>query len=756
MPLVPQLFLNMVLMVTPPVEADTQIGADVCSAARTAERPMAIWDDAQPEDGGIAGTDDDTDVEHINLEVEIFPATTSLAGRNTMTIRSVHDNLTTMPLRLRDNFTITSVTVDGNAATWVRVDTTTITVNLGQTYNTYDEFDLTVEYNGSAVSRGFGSIEFETQDGNPLIFTLSEPFYCYTWWPAKEVNSDKFQADLSFIAPDPLVVASNGLLMGTDALENSRTRYRWSTTYQIAPYLVSFAATNYNQFGGTFVHGEESTPVNFFIYPQSDTQANRDRWLGCVQMLSTYSDLFGLYPFANEKYGIYQFGFGGGMEHQTMTGQGTFSESVTSHELGHQWWGDMITCGTWSDIWLNEGFATYCEALWLEFKPGSTGTPALLNAMADRRPTSFNGSVYRYDTTDVNTIFSNNFTYRKGGWVLHMLRHILGDEGFFGMLSDYRATFQYSTAITADLQAMAESRYGASLDWFFQEWVYQPGAPRWESAWRGINVGGRRYFELMLNQVQSNNYPTFMMPIDVVLNAAFDAPVTIWNTARSQYFLLPATNTTQSLALDPDNYVLTITRDTVTFVEGPPRIIDVIPPIGTAANVGDISSVNIVFHRPVTAPIGAFSVVGQNTGPAAYSYAYSAATQTATLTFTSPLAADDYTVTVSTTVTAQVGGAALDGEIADPNSVASLPSGNGIAGGAAVFQFHVVNPMQTGDLNCDGSVNNFDIDAFVLALTDSEAYAAQYPDCSIQNADANGDGLVNNFDIDPFVALLSG
>ncbi|MBL8879494.1 MAG: hypothetical protein JNG88_10280 [Phycisphaerales bacterium] len=753
MSFIPQFFICMFLAATPPT--DSGIGADECAAARSAARPEYMWEDAQPF-GGVAGVDDDTDVLHIDLEIEIFTGNNTLGGSNTLTVRSLRDDLTLMPLRLRDNFTISSVTVDGNAATWARDDTTTFTINLGRAYANDEVFEINVQYNGPPVSRGFGSIEFTTQNGNPLIFTLSEPYYCYTWWPAKEVNADKFTADLAFIAPLPLIVASNGVLAGIDDLENSRRRFRWTVSNPITPYLVSFSATNYNQFGGAFSYNNNSMPVDFYIYPANDSTSNRNRWLACIPMLGTFSDLYGLYPFFDEKYGICQFGFGGGMEHQTITGQGGFGESLTAHELAHQWWGDMITCGTWGDIWLNEGFATYSEALWFEFKPGSTGTPALIAAMADRRPSAFGGSVYRYDTTSVNAIFSSNYAYRKGAWVLHMLRHVLGDEAFFGMLADYRATFEYSTAITADLQAIAEGRYGASLDWFFQQWVYEGGAPDWAISWRSINVGGRRYFELMLNQVQDLAYPTFAMPIDIVLNNATDEPVTVWNSARSQYYLLPAGASTQTLDVDPFNYVLTIDRTNVGFVEGPPRIIDVIPAIGTTAQVGAITSLDIVLHRPVDVPSNAITVSGANTGPASFSSSYNASTQTISLTFLSALAPDHYTVTVNPTIVSQTGGNALDGDIADPSNPGSLPSGDGIAGGAAVFTFHVQSAAIPGDANCDGAVNNFDIDAFVLALTDATAYATQYPTCPASNADANADGAVNNFDIDAFVAMLSG
>ena len=334
----------------------------LCKAALARLGPVAPavgWPEAP---GGRDPSD--TDVLHYELDIELIPSPTWLGGTNTISVRSLINGLATFEVRLRDVFTIGFMQIGATPVTWQRLSETTVQVTLDRAYNVGEEFDLIIDYDGSPVSLGFGSIEFTSHGGYPLIFTLSEPYYAHTWWPTKEENTDKATGALKITVPEELTVASNGLLVAVNNVGGGRDQYHWLTGYQTATYLFSFSAGRYNEFGDTYAYAGGSMPCDFFIFPDSDTQANRDKWLMSIDMLETFEPIFGLYPFIDEKYGIYQFGFGGGMEHQTMTGQGGFGEGLTAHELAHQWWGDMITCATWQDIWLNEGFATYSEALW--------------------------------------------------------------------------------------------------------------------------------------------------------------------------------------------------------------------------------------------------------------------------------------------------------------------------------------------------------------------------------------------------------
>jgi len=721
------------------------------------------------DEGGIAGAVDPTDVLHYDLDLEIVPATDTLIGVNIITVRCVTGPVSTFNFQLHQNFTISSVQVNGTPITYNRVNVANVVATLDRAYIIGEEFDLRIAYSGVPVSGGFGSINFSTQNAQDLVFTLSEPFYAYTWWPVKEDNRDKATGEMAYTVPNTMKVASNGIRQGIDVVAGNKTRHRWATDYPTTPYLFCFSATNYNEFTDTWDVpgvGGQTMPMQFFIYPASDTPTNRNAWLITKQQLTTFSELYGTYPFVNEKYGIYQFGFGGGMEHQTMTGQGGFSSSLTAHELAHQWWGDMVTCATFNHIWLNEGFATYSEALWLEFLPGSTGTPALLSAMSARRPSS-NGStaiVYRNDISSASVIFNSNAVYNKGAWVLHMLRHVMGDADFFAAINDYRSQYEYSTAVTEDFQAVCETHYGSSLEFFFNQWVYNLGAPTYQTAWRNINVNGQNYVELLVNQTQNVAWLTFEMPVDIRTTPTGGGATSItpvYNDERSEHFLFaaPGNVAITAIAVDPSNYILHPASTTTTFVEGPPKIVTVSPLPGSQNDAGTVNAIAITFHKNVNAQAAQFSVQGAVQGSVPFTFAYSPATLTATLTLTSPLnAADAYTVSVSDSLTDVAANLALDGELANATSPASLPSGEGKPGGAAAFTFNVTGQPITclADIapigSPNGSVNVDDL----LAVINAWGPCANPNACPADIAPAGppiGNDVVN---VDDLLAVING
>ncbi|UCE60460.1 MAG: M1 family metallopeptidase [Phycisphaerales bacterium] len=536
----------------------------------------------------------DTDVIHYDLDIaisDIDPPSNSctITGTNVMHIRSKSANLTEFVFRLWDEYTITGAYLNGITAVAPVIESeTTRKVILDRTYGVDEEFTLTIAYTGTSLSLGFGSLRVATHSGAvPVVSSLSCPYYSYTWWPSKDgdldtpgSNADKATMDFSITVPEDFVVPSNGLLQSVDALPDGLARYNWTTDYPIAPYLASFAATEYNTWTADYSHPNGTMPVEFYIYPVNDTQSHRTAWEKVVDMIGTFANVYGEYPFINEKYGIYNFPFGGGMEHQTITGQGTFAESITAHELAHQWWGDMITCATWSDVWLNEGFATYSECIWEEFESGASSPADYFDCMRDRKPyyAGADSTVYVYSDQIASggfaRVFSRRYSYAKGAWVLHQLRGVVGDDAFFEILANYRATYAYGAATTDDFVAVASATYGQDLTWFFDQWVYNAGAPTYEYGWDTTSRYGQDFLRVQIRQVKSDPDPeVFTMPVDLVATTASGTQTfTVFNDRRVQGYVIPISEPVTSLRFDPNGWILRKSVENVPYEVNQPTI----------------------------------------------------------------------------------------------------------------------------------------------------------------------------------------
>jgi len=310
-------------------------------------------------------------------------------------------------------------------------------------------------------------------------------------------------------------------------------------------------------------------PITHFLYPAS-LNSNIAQLNKTPGMIEVYAEKFGEYPFLNEKYGHAQFGWGGGMEHQTISSMGGFSNGLISHELAHMWYGDKITCKDWHHIWLNEGFATYGEAVIVE---ALSGTAAYNNQIANEMSAAKNavGSIWVQDISSVWEIFNGNRSYAKGCVVLHMLRGIVGDSTFFDILRTY--TFDpnvaYGVATTEDFQAVAESVSGLDLDYFFQQWIYGENYPRYSVVWSKHSLGGNLYnLSLKITQNVNSNPSYFTMPVQIKVNSATgDTTITVFNDSQVQTFNVTVANEPTSISFDPGNWILKTLNSVVTDVE---------------------------------------------------------------------------------------------------------------------------------------------------------------------------------------------
>jgi aminopeptidase N len=275
--------------------------------------------------------------------------------------------------------------------------------------------------------------------------------------------------------------------------------------------------------------------------------------------MQLYNDLFEMYPFAKEKYGHAQFGWGGGMEHTTMTFMGGWSRGLIAHELAHQWFGNKITCGSWEDIWLNEGFATYLDGLVYENFDGETVFSQWRKAVVNDVTSRSSGSTFVTDTSSVSRIFDSRLSYRKGAMILHMLRYKLGDEAFFNGLKNYLADprLAYSYARTSDLQQHLESVSGEGLDEFFKDWFYGQGYPLYEVVWNQDASDQTVHFQV--NQRQSHTSVSFFeMPLPVVVNGTSgeSEKLRLEVSQDKQLFSVQVDFQVSSIQIDPESHLI--------------------------------------------------------------------------------------------------------------------------------------------------------------------------------------------------------
>jgi aminopeptidase N len=498
------------------------------------------------------------DVTYYRLELNISTQSNSLNGKVTIT-GICRDTARILTLDLIQHMQIDSVWINGKAASFNQ-QSDWFNISLSRLYAPGEVLSVDVFYGGNPSASGFGSFLFTSHAGVPWVHSLSEPYGAKDWWPCKNDPSDKADsADIIVTCDSIFKVGSEGVLVSIDNKGDGTSTYHWKTRYPIASYLISVALTNYVQFSNWFRYSAtDSMEVLNYVLPEHDTSAlySLPR---AVTMLAVYSNLFGLYPFIKEKYGHAEISGGSSMEHQTMTSLSTFNEDVISHELAHQWFGDMITCRTWSDLWLNEGFAQYCSALYRERQYGTASYWTYMNAQIDQAKLS-QGAIGIPDTSSVSALFNSARIYSKGATVLHMLRHVLGDSIFFHSLYDYAnsPTLKYSTATIRDFQSVCETVSGKSLGYFFQEWLYGDRFPDYSYSWSWISSGNSSVLLLTIKQSTNGTSPAFYtMPIDIRVTASGkDTTVSVFNNAPQQTFTINCPVKPASVFLDPDGWIL--------------------------------------------------------------------------------------------------------------------------------------------------------------------------------------------------------
>ena len=498
------------------------------------------------------------DVKYYKLDLTLTHSPDYLKGEVQVDAVPLSSSLTSFFLDLSDNLNVDSV-VSSTASLSFNHSANKLNVQLPRSYNSGERFSVRVYYQGVPESNGFGSIEFGLHNESPAIWTLSEPYGARDWWPCKDNPDDKADSSrVNLTCAENLIAVSNGVLQSENNNGDGTHTYYWFNKYPIANYLISMAITNYTVYKNYFHFApNDSMPVVHYIYPEHFAGI-KDLLDKTVNMLQIFSEKYGLYPFIDQKYGHAEFGWGGGMEHQTITSLGSFNEAIIAHELAHQWFGDMITCKNWHEIWLNEGFATYSEAVYFEALEKSSYSSYIESLMSYAKPAKT--SVYAEDISSANAIFNYASTYAKGAIVLHMLRGVTGDSTFFKILKTYASTpsLRYNNASTEDFRTVAENVYGKDLNYFFDEWIYGKDYPRYSYSWNFNRMGANIYqINMKLSQAPHSNPVFFTMPVDIKIHtASMDTIITIFNNQSVQDFVFSIEGRPEYLSFDPGNKIM--------------------------------------------------------------------------------------------------------------------------------------------------------------------------------------------------------
>ncbi len=503
----------------------------------------------------------DYDVTFYFLDIEVSNSSIHIDGNTTIGGIALVD-LDTFAIELIPDQVISKILFNGTEYNNYERDGNNVIVPVTE-INEGSYFEAQIFYSGQPSTGGFFSgVSTGAGWNKNVTWTLSEPFAASDWFAVKQDLEDKADSVWVFLTTDSNNLAgSQGLLTDVVDLGNGNTRFEWKSIYPIDYYLISFAVSEYQDYS-IYAHPEEmngdSILIQNFIYDSPGClETYREDIDETAPMVELFSDLYILYPFWQEKYGHCLTPLGGGMEHQTMTTIGGFWFGIVAHEWGHMWFGDNVTCATWSDIWINEGFATYSNYLAEEYLHGWSNGVDFIKGKQNSAMSSSGGSVYIPEDEiypgNEGRIFSGRLSYNKGAAIIHTLRHeIQNDELFFDVLSVFQTNFTDSTATGEDFKNTAEDVTGMEFDQFFDQWYYGEGYPKYEIDY--YNSNGTVHITTL--QTPSSSTPFFEMLMDYKLffTDGTDTIVSFNQTENMIDFSVYTGKTVGNILVDPNNW----------------------------------------------------------------------------------------------------------------------------------------------------------------------------------------------------------
>lgn len=492
----------------------------------------------------------------LNTDEKILNGIARLTATKIPEFRPEHqfENELDLELNIYDNLEISSIKINDETIDY-KLKKNRLFIKTKKVIS--DTFVVEIKYSGTPQRGGFDGFVFGSVNGNDLVYNISEPNYASTWFPCDDDPSDKAMLDIRITNDSQFVSVSNGKLI-EEKLNGSKKTYHYKTVYPISPYLIAVYSAPYKTFNDFYVSldGKDTMQVNYYAMPEHFPDAKVD-FGEHVDYLQTLSKLFGEYPFIKEKYGVAEFLWNyGAMENQTITGVGynfiggnNFFRDTYVHELAHHWWGNSVGPKNWNDIWLNEGFATYTEALYNEAKGGKD---ALKSTMQSKFSDYFRGTLYAPKDLFGETI------YDKGAWVLHMLRFEIGDTNFFSVLHTYYDTYKFSNASVEDFKSVCEKISGQNLDKFFDQWIYTGTDNIYcDYTFENQNLDNGYSFKINLYQ-NSQDYEEFHFHLEIEFQFDDNTSVIkkVFVDETEEKFEFNFDKKVETILLDPDSKLL--------------------------------------------------------------------------------------------------------------------------------------------------------------------------------------------------------
>jgi aminopeptidase N len=544
----------------------------------------------------------EVDILHYTIDVEFYlgasyPASGYLEAVTTIDGQAKAETLNELVIDFYDNITLNSLKLnDVEFTSYTRSDNKIWMDVSADPIDPAETFTITIDHT-RVYGSAYQGIMFRNHcvttpccvtppcppSNTPAICSIDQPYLSPMWWPCFDVTGDKATADVYMTVPDWMITVSNGDLQSEVDNGDGTKTVHWYESHPIYTSVLSVAMTDYVTWTDTYVSPLDATSMTLYYYafPEDATKAQSD-FAVTKDAMEYFAQIYGEYPFIDEKYGIAETPNSmGSMEHQTITSltyratRTTPNWDVIVHELGHQWWGDWVTCATWNHVWIQEGFATYSEVLFHEHDTGEAAGPFMAANYDDGLYSgNLRGTVYVEDA-NLDSPYSDTYAiYEKGGWVLHMLRFVLGDTNFFNALHSYGAAHAFGNATTDDVRTAMEAEYGGSLTDFFDQWIYTPYRPTYDVIYETSSREGGYEVDVNLRQTQGHsvldsagsqlrNY--YIMPVEFTVHYTDDTTETfrVNNTQRDQSFQLLTAKEPEYAVFDEDVLILKIAEESV-------------------------------------------------------------------------------------------------------------------------------------------------------------------------------------------------